>query len=111
MFSIKTISTALVLTTTLGVAGAAFAEPPRMHVMDRQLRQQARIQQGIRSGQLTPRETRRLEREQRRINRAKERMLRNDGRLGPRERMRLNRMQNRASRHIFNKKHNWRVRR
>ena len=69
------------------------------NVDQREAYQQQRIQQGIDSGALTPGETRYLEREQGRIDRAEDRMSA-DGNLSPRERERLNQMQNRASRDI-----------
>ncbi len=86
-------------------ATASAAAPPAK----RQVNQAARIDQGVRSGQLTRRETARLVREQRKINRTKKRMW-SDGHLSVRERAKLNRMQNRASRHIYRAKHNRRTR-
>ena len=74
-------------------------------VVRRQVRQQRRIHQGIRSGELTCRETRRLEREQIRIQRTKRRAW-SDGRLTPRERVRLEVMQDKASADIYRLKHN-----
>ena len=74
-------------------------------VVRRQLRQQKRIHQGIRSGELTYRETKRLEREQVRIQRTKRRAWR-DGQLTPRERVRLEVMQDKASADIYRLKHN-----
>jgi len=74
-------------------------------VVRRQVRQQKRIHQGIRSGELTCRETRRLEREQIRIQRTKRRAW-SDGKLTPRERLRLEIMQDKASADIYRLKHN-----
>jgi hypothetical protein len=71
----------------------------------RQQRQQDRIQQGVASGQLTPREARRLQHEQARIRGAEGRM-RADGNLSPQERARLNAMQNRSSQDINRLRHN-----
>ena len=77
----------------------------------REWRQQQRIAQGIRSGQLTPRETVRLERRQVGLNREIGTMRRwNDGRLTPGERALVNRQQNRLSRGIYRLKHNGAVR-
>jgi hypothetical protein len=67
-------------------------------------RQQARIWRGYRSGDLTPREFRRLEREQALIRRNEAR-ARRDSNFTPRERMRIHREQNRANRHIFRQRH------
>lgn len=74
----------------------------------REANQQNLIYQGLRSGQLTPQEFNRLEREQARI-RAAEARMRADGRLDPRERARLNAMLDRSSRDIYRAEHNNRV--
>lgn len=71
----------------------------------RQVRQQKRIHQGIATDELTAGEVRRLEREQRKIQRKKRRFQR-DGELSAEERLRLERQQDRASRHIYRAKHN-----
>ncbi len=74
-------------------------------VKNRQVRQQKRIHQGVHSGELTKRETVRLQKEQRHINRARKRAL-SDGELTRKERVRLERKQDRASRHVYRAKHN-----
>lgn len=71
----------------------------------RQARQQDRICQGVRSGELTRGETVRLERQQARIRQEK-RCMKSDGNLTPAERLRLERMQDKASRDIYRLKHN-----
>ena len=69
--------------------------------------QQARIAQGVHSGQLTARETRNLEGREASINRQERNMRRaNGGRLTARDRATLNRRQNRTSRAIYRNKHN-----
>jgi len=71
--------------------------------------QQDRIAQGIRSGQLTPHETSRLENQQQGINReARADRQANGGRLTGADRRAINQSQNRASRNIYAKKHNGR---
>ena len=80
---------------------AAFAD----RAGKRQVRQQKRIHQGIATDELTAGEVRRLEREQRRIQRNKRR-FRSDGELTAKERLRLERQQDRASRHIYRARHN-----
>ena len=70
----------------------------------RQVRQQTRIYQGVRSGQLTRGEFRGLEREQYRIQQDKQR-LKSDGNFTPRERARIQRELNHASRDIYRQKH------
>lgn len=76
-------------------------------VGQRRENQQDRIAQGIRSGQLRPGETARLEGQQQNINRqvAADRQA-NGGRLTGSERSAINRRQNRASGNIYAKKHN-----
>jgi hypothetical protein len=71
----------------------------------RQVKQQKRIHQGIASHELSAGEIRRLEREQRHIQRSKRRAF-SDGELTAKERVRLERNQDRASRHIYRTKHN-----
>lgn len=73
-------------------------------IQKRMQNQGQRIDQGVQSGALTPRETGKLETEQAKIQQAEERM-KSDGNLTPKERQRLNRMQDRSSRDIYNQKH------
>jgi hypothetical protein len=76
-------------------------------INQRKVDQQDRIAQGIRSGQLTARETAHLERREASINRQEYRMRRVDGgRLTGRDRAALTCRQNRVSRAIYRDKHN-----
>lgn len=86
-----------------GTAGAAAADGAA-GVNARQHRQHHRIEHGVRSGELTRRETARLAAEQRAI-RAEERRYRADGTLTPAERADLRRDLDRASRDIHRQKH------
>lgn len=80
-------------------------------VNHRQVVQHRRIVRGVRSGQLTKSEARKLSRQQARIRRTKRRDRRmNGGKLTSSERKHLDRMQNRANRHIYRLKHNKRKR-
>jgi Ni/Co efflux regulator RcnB len=94
-------------------ASVAAAMPAVASAQDagaRQGEQQRRIDQGVRSGQLTPGETRHLERGEARLAYRKDAMrARDDGRLTHHDRVALNRQENRLSRHIFRAKHNGRV--
>jgi len=73
----------------------------------REARQQARIADGIQSGQLTPGETARLERGEAAIHREVRReRAENGGHLTPAERARVNRQQDAMSRQIYRAKHN-----
>ena len=86
-------------------AGAANAQG----VDQRHWNQQERIHEGIRSGEVTPGERYRLERQQRSIHAQEARMRwRNGGHLSPRQRWILQHRENRASAHIYRSKHNYR---
>lgn len=86
---------------TPAVPGNPTATP---RVDQRQAEQEKRIQQGVASGQLTPKETERLRAEQGRIARAEEK-AKADGKVTPQERVRLDRMQDHANRDIKREKH------
>lgn len=95
----------LALSTTLASAQTAST------IRDRKGNQQARIAQGVHSGQLTAHETRNLERREVSINRQERAMRRaHNGHLTRADRATLNRRQNRTSRAIYRDKHNGRVR-
>jgi hypothetical protein len=83
---------------------------PKSEVGKRQENQQDRIAQGIKSGQLAPRETAHLEGREAAINKevTNDRAA-NGGTLTPAERRPVNRQQNRPSNAIYRKKHNGRV--
>jgi hypothetical protein len=71
----------------------------------RERRQAHRIADGVQSGELTRRETRRLVAEQAWIRHEEARYRRSSGGIGPREYLDLQRDLNRASRHIYRQKH------
>lgn len=90
----------------LGMASGAMAQT----VDQRHVDQQRRIDQGVRSGALTPGETGRVERQQASIDRQEARMrARDGGRLSYQDRRILRHRENRASAHIWRAKHNGRV--
>ena len=91
----------------LSLAFAAPAEAGR--VGHRQERQQQRIARGVASGQLTARETARLERREAGLNRSVARM-RSDGTLTGAERARIEKRQDRISRGIYHQKHDGQTR-
>ena len=102
MKGITGFSTLVMLT----MGASAFAAGPRTdQVVDRDVNQQQRIEQGLRSGQLNTREAGELERREARIDQTEARDLK-DGKLSPQEQARINRMQNRTSRNIARDKHN-----
>lgn len=91
-------------------AGAQTTPAERHHIADRKYDQQRRIQQGARDGQLTPGETRHLERHQQSMNREEHAMRRaHGGHLTARDRHTLARQQNRDSERIARDKHNLRT--
>jgi len=72
--------------------------------------QQHRIAQGVRSGELTRHEARRVEHQQRSIDREEARMRwRHHGHLTAHDRWVLRHREHRASNHIYRAKHNDRV--
>ncbi len=79
-------------------ATSAFAQSAADEVQ-RNVNQQQRIEEGLKSGQLTTKEAARLEREQARISRTEKKALR-DGTLDASEKARIANLQNQASRDI-----------
>ena len=90
---------------TMILSDSAFAQTATPRVQKREKRQQKRIEQGVKSRELTPGETRRLEAQEGRIK-ADEMNAKSDGKVTPAERRKLNREQNRESRRIYRMKHN-----
>jgi hypothetical protein len=86
---------------TVSVANAGDRDP---RVNARQHNQQERIRQGVRSGELTGHEARKLEREERGI-RKEERQDKADGHLSAAERKDLHQDLNQSSRDIYQQKH------
>ena len=73
-------------------------------VKNRQVNQQKRIQQGRKSGELTRKETAKLQAQQVHLQRSKKR-AKADGVVSKRERAQLHRKQTRASKNIYKQKH------
>jgi|APLak6261675434_1056106.scaffolds.fasta_scaffold00216_13 hypothetical protein len=96
------------MTLMLGllVSSTVFAAPPEA----RAAAQQARIQQGVASGQLTGPEARRLERREARLQREIVRDRIDGGGLSAAERARIERRQDRLSRGIAHQKHDLQTR-
>ncbi len=94
-----------VAVTALVVAiGFAFSTSSYAGINDRQHKQQARIHQGVVSGELTPKEAKALQRQQNSIKR-KERIYRSDGKLTKWERIDLHKSLDAASYRIYQQKH------
>ena len=92
---------ALVATAALPVAAASTSTPV---VDQRQANQEARIQQGVQSGQLTPKETAKLEKGQAKVETMKEKAAA-DGKVTAKERKKLAKAQNKQSKKIRKEKH------
>jgi hypothetical protein len=88
---------------------SALAQQPG-EIEQRKDNQQGRIAQGVKSGQLTPGETRNLEGREAGINREERHMRAADnGHLTKGDRAAINRRQNHVSHAIYRDKHNRRV--
>lgn len=82
----------------------AFAQANTPRVDQRQANQEQRIDQGVASGSLTPREANRLERGQQRVDNIENR-AKADGVVTRQERVRLHQAQDVQSRRIYAQKH------
>jgi hypothetical protein len=103
MKSILTIAAVAAVLSSVAIPGhAAGTRDPGVNA--RQRNQQERVQQGVRSGELTRRETRNVREGQRDI-RQLERAYKSDGTLSAAERADLHHEQNQASRQIYRQKH------
>jgi hypothetical protein len=91
-------------------AGPGKVDPghPRVNQVNRrEQNQQNRIAKGVKSGQLTPGETKRLERgEQRLKNNEKKDMAKDNGHLTKKDQRQLNKEANHMSKRIYKDKHN-----
>jgi hypothetical protein len=98
----KIVSLLIAASFVIAASTASMAGPRGIN--SRQHREQQRINQGIRSGELTRREAMRLEAAQARI-RTYERFARSDGNLTARERAHIQRGLSHESRSIYRQKH------
>jgi len=94
------------IVAAVALPAAAQVNTPR--VDQREANQQARIQQGVQSGQLTPKETANLERGQAHVDKM-EAKAKADGVVTAKERAKLAKAQTKQSRKIARKKHNKRT--
>ena|SRR5689334_23534978 len=84
---------------------SVYAQDKTPVVDQREQNQEKRIDQGIKSGELTKGEAAKLEAEQGKIK-VDEAKAKSDGKVTAKERTKLKREQNHASRKIWRKKHN-----
>lgn len=96
---------ALISAAVIAPAAAQTATPG---VDKRQANQEARIQQGVQSGQLTPKEAAKLEKGQAKVQ-AKEDKAKADGVVTAKERAKLAKAQKKQSRKIYKEKHDKQV--
>ena len=90
------------LFAALALPVAAQVNTPR--VDQRQANQEARIQQGVASGELNAKETAKLEKGQAKV-RAMEGKAKADGKVTPKERAKLAKAQDKQSKKIYKQKH------
>lgn len=85
---------------------SVFITPPAEARRDRvrETRQQGRIAEGVKSGELTALEARKLHRGQKRVDAAQRKALA-DGELSAKENLKLEKMQDHQSRQIYKEKH------
>lgn len=99
-----TLLTAAVLVT--GVSATAFGDETEPRVNRRQERQQKRIANGVKSGQLTAGETANLEKKEANLNKEiRTDRKANGGNLTNNEKKQINQQQNKLSKQIYKEKH------
>ena len=102
MRTTATVIAAVLCAVALPALAQGTTSTPRID--QRQANQERRIEQGEKSGQLTPREAARLEKGQARVQKMEDKAAA-DGKVTPRERAKIERAQNRQSRKIAREKH------
>jgi uncharacterized membrane protein YebE (DUF533 family) len=95
----------IILGAFILTAGLVNAQTTTKKVNQRQGNQKERVVQGVKSGELTKKETKKLARQQRDIKRTK-RAAKSDGVVTKKERAVIHQKQNAASRNIKRKKNN-----
>ncbi len=103
----KTIAIALLFGSVLFIPGVILAKDPMATnpYQRRQHNQTDRIKAGVKTGELTRYEARKLKREQRQIRKYRQQATR-DGRVTGHEKRTIARLQNKANSHIYNARHN-----
>ena len=89
-----------------GAATVSFADDAKQgQIKQRKANQQKRIANGVKSGELTPHETARIERQESKLNKEVRRDRKDGGGLTIKEKAKINRQQNKVSKEIYNQKH------
>lgn len=106
-FKNETMKTKIIIFAALlfGFSATAIAQTATPHVTKSQVKQQKRIKQGVKSGEVTKGEYVAIQKQQRHINRTKK-AIKADGVVTPKERAILNKKQTKASANIHRIKHN-----
>ncbi len=102
------MNTLMTVLTTGVLVTVTFAQPlvaGAQVIKERQKHQQERIGEGVKSGELTKKETMKLEAEQAKIKRKKRRYKKSGGTFTPKEKADIMSDQDKASKHIFKEKH------
>ena len=105
-FRIAKLGLAAALATAF--AAPVFAQTTTATDVQRNVNQQQRIEEGLKSGQLNTREAGKLERGEAKVEKIEANAARN-GTVSPREQARITAAQNRESRAIYNQKHDAQV--
>lgn len=93
------------IVATLMLAGLTFAQDTK--IGERKENQQDRIANGVKSGELTPHETSKLENKESKINKeVRADRKANGGNLTNNEKKQINHQQNKVSKDIYKDKHN-----
>ena len=107
----KIAATALTLVFLASTCAVAQTAESNKTINARKENQQDRIQQGVKSGELTKGETKHLEGQERAINREERNMRAQDnGHLTKQDRKTIAQQQNQESKRIYRDKHNAKVR-
>lgn len=104
LFAPAALIAALLSPLALPTQAQTYRHHPRS-INARERRQERRIHQGVRSGELTRREAGRLQAQQARLRVNEAYARRSGGRFTARERARIQRQENRAGRRIYRQKH------
>lgn len=104
-----TVITSALIVAFLAIGSVSFAQTKTPRIKQRQENQQQRIANGVKSGELTAKETEHLEAREAKIQSDKK-MAKADGKVTRQERAKLRREENHASRAIYRQKHDAQVR-
>ena len=103
--TLKSTMIALIIAALPGIAFAQSTDTKSTPRIDkRQAEQQQRIDQGVKSGQLTGKEAARLEKGQDRIQKMENKAMA-DGKMTKKERAKIEKAQDRESKKIYREKH------